>query len=257
MVSLGSIHKQKKMSTEKKPWRDKIKEYRPEKEYADDDSYGEAASEMIDELSEYKNQNSEANRKLVEMLEAEPAVADFLADIIKGASIPVALSRNFDMESLTPQEGEPDYEEWDKSKQERISNHETRRKSEQELTANKVESSKAFEAFKAKRNWTDEQLDEFVDKIDAILGDIYKGKVTVEFLESIEVAMNHDSELEATKQAALIEGKNMAIEPKKNIKPKGDGLPKLGSVGDMPEEDKKTPDIFDRAAKRSKERARF
>lgn len=245
------------MPTETKSWRDKIKAYQPDREYADDDSYGEAASEMIEDLTSKSQVSSEANRKLVELLEAEPAVADFLADILKGASLPVALARNFDMNDLTPQEGEPDFDEWEKSRQDRIGQHENRRKTEEELTANKVESSKAFDAFKAARNWSEEQLDEFIDKVDAILGDIYKGKVTVEFLESIEVAMNHTAELEATKQAALTEGKNMAIEPKKNMKPKGDGLPKLGSVGDMPETEVKAPTIFDRAAERSKQRARF
>lgn len=245
-------------------WKDRIKSHYPDREFADDDAYGNAAGDLIDKLKDEngnltKEQERIAggNKKLLEIMQEVPGVADFLADLFSGASLPVALSRNFDMEEFTPQEGEPDYEEWDKARNERQSKKEERAKLDEELTANKVESSKAFEAYQAEKGLSDEEMDAFVEKIDTFLGDIYKGKVTRDFLDAVYKATSYESDLEATRNAALVEGKNTAIEAKKTQLPKGDGLPKLGTTGEMPEKPVKEPDIFDRVVKNSESRNRF
>lgn len=245
-------------------WRDKVKGHFEGKEFEDDDSLGAAASELIEQLKgensqlgEYKSKNDEANRKLIEILESEPSVADFLADIIKGASLPQALARNFDMEDFTPQDGEPDYDAWDQARNERSAKLAERKKTDEELTANKVESSKAFDQFRESKGLSEEELDTFVDKIDSFLGDIYKGKVTGEFLEAIFKATAFDTEVEAARNAGLVEGKNMAIEPKKVQAPKGDGLPRVTATGEMPEKPVKEATIFDRVSEKNKQRNRF
>ena len=247
-----------------KTWRDRIKNHYPNQEFADDDAYGNAAGDLIDKLKDENGNLTQeqeriagGNKKLLEIMQEVPGVADFLADLFMGASLPVALARNFNMEDFTPQEGEPDYEAWDKAKSERSAKLSERQKLDEELTANKVESSKAFNDYQTEKGLSDEEMDAFVDKIDTFLGDIYKGKVTRDFLDAVYKATAYDTDLAATRTAALVEGKNTAIEAKKAELPKGDGLPKLGATGEMPEKPVKEPDIFDRVQKNYEKRNRL
>lgn len=227
----------------KPTWRDNIKGRFPDREFADDEAYGSAADELIQSLStenaDYKgrdNKVTEANKKLVEIMEADTRIADFLADIMKGASPEIAIARNFDLEAMTPQEGEPDYEAWKTELDARKSRKEEAGKLEEEVIANKIESSKVYDDFILAKGLTPEQDDAFIDKIEAFLVDINRGKVTTDFLEAMYKATNYESDInsvkqeaEASRKAAIIEGKNSAIEEKKVIRPKGDGLPNIGS----------------------------
>lgn len=214
-------------------WQKRVKEHYADREFANDDELNAAAEEMIDELSNYQKAGKEANAKLIEVFEAEPEVAAFMADVMKGASIPVALARNFDLENITPAEGEPDYGEWEAAAQERRKAAEGRAKLQEELTSNKVESSKAFEAFEKEKGLSESEADDFLDKIEAYLGDIYKGRVTKEFLDAMYKATDYESALSKARTEAELKARNSKVEAEKKnyAKPKGDGLPQVQSTG--------------------------
>ena len=95
-----------------KPWQERVKSSFPDREFAGDEDYDAAAEELIADLSGKTETINKANAKLREVLLSSPETAEFLAMLIEGASVPEALARCFDMDSITPQEGEPDYEKW-------------------------------------------------------------------------------------------------------------------------------------------------
>lgn len=227
-------------------WQTRVKDYYKDREFADDSELSTAAEEMIDELMDYQRAGKEANAKLIEVFQSEPEVAAFMADVMKGASIPVALARNFDLDSITPTEGEPDYGEWEAAASERRKSAEGKAKYQEELTANKVESSKAFAAFEQEKGMTESEADAFIDTVERFLGDLYKGRVTKEFLEAMYKATDYDSALTKARDEAALNAKNekVNLEKKKYSKPKGDGLPEVQNTGGMAETPKQPKPRF-------------
>jgi hypothetical protein len=214
-------------------WHKRVKDYYKDREFKSDDDLSSAAEEMIDELMDYRNKGQEANAKLIEVFDSEPAIADFIAEVMKGAPVEVALARNFDLESLKPMEGEPDYAVWEEAKNDRIKRLDDQRKFEQELTTNQVESSKAFKSFIEENGLSEEEADGLLDEIDNVLKDIYRGYVSKDFLSMMQKATGYDEKIAKAREEAKLKAKNDAVklEKKKYEKRKGDGLPKVSSTG--------------------------
>lgn len=184
-----------------------------------------ALENALVDLLDYRTKGRQANALLIEVFEAHPDVAGFMGDIIKGSSIPLALARNFDLDTLTPDEEDPDYGKW--------ADQATKRKEAlAQLTANKVESSKAFDDFEKLKGFTPEQTEAFIGVVDNFLTDIYSGKVTPDFLEAMYKAVNYETTVNEAASAAALQAKNekIALEKKRYDAPSGDGLPDLSST---------------------------
>lgn len=226
-------------------WHNQVREYFSDKELSDEE-IDESAESMISELMDYQRTGREANAKLIEIFEAEPEIASFMSDLMKGASIPVAIARNFDLDGISPQEGEPDYGEWEAAAQSRRNKAKESIKYQEELTANKVESSKAFSDFEEEKGMSEEEADAFIDKVEGFLADIYRGRVSKEFLDAMYKATDYETALTNTRKEAELKGKNANVElQKKNYsKPKGDGLPEVKATGGATDTPKKVKPRF-------------
>jgi hypothetical protein len=230
-------------------WKKRVKEYYKDREFESDEDISAAAEEMIDDLLDYKTKGQEANAKLVEIFESEPAIAEFMADVMKGASPEVAIARNFDLDALTPMEGEPDYAAWEEARNNRKKRLEEQRKFEEELTANQVESSKAFEDFVNEHDLSEEEADGLLDEIDALLKDIYRGYVSKDFLNMMHKVTGYEEKLAKAREEGKLNAKNEAVKlEKKNYdkKQKGDGLPKVGNTGSPKDKPKRNLTRFER-----------
>lgn len=237
-------------------WQRKVKDYYSDREFEGDEDLSAAAEEMIDDLMDYKTKGQEANAKLVEVFEAEPAIAEFITDVMEGAAPEVAIARNFDIESLTPMEDEPDYGKWEEAKNQRKQRMEESRKFQEELTANQVESSKAFDAFVEENGLSEEEADGLLDEIDGLLKDIYRGFVSKDFLSMMHKATGYEDKLAKAREEAKLNAKNEEVKlaKKKYDKPKGDGLPKVNSSGAPTDKPKRTPSRFEQTLKKIEEK---
>lgn len=211
-------------------FRNRIKSAYPDDEFADDETYFQKASEQLDDLEQYRNNNMEANKALMEIFNAEPAVAELLKDMIEGASFREGVARNFSIEELTPAEGDPDREGWKKNSEAR-----TKRLNDNEL-ANKTRaendefSSKEIKEFATETGLEPDKAAEFLSKVGEALDEVYAGKISKSFLTSMWKALNHEDDVKNAAETARIAGRNEKIVTEKETKPKGDGMPILGST---------------------------
>jgi len=214
-------------------WKKRVKEYFKDREFQDDDEMSVAAEEMIDDLMDYKNKGQEASERLVALMESEPSVADLIADLMDGASLPEALAKNIDLDGITPMEDDPDYGKWEEAKNNRMEQVQAQKQFDEDLNGNKVESSKNFQAFAEEKDLGEEETTAFLDKVDQYLDDIYRGKVSKEFLDAMFKATGYDEALVQARQEASTQAKNEKVEAKKKEykKPKGDGLPEVSGTG--------------------------
>lgn len=218
-------------------WRKKVKDYYKDREFTSDGDIDTAAEELIDELMGDKEKSREANKRLIEVFQTYEPVAEFIADLMDDVPFPVALARHFDPEEFTPGEEDPDRAAWKEAADKRRSQKEERANFEKELTANKVESSKAFADFQSEMGMTDEESDAFIDKVDDFLKDLYRGKISKDFLSAMYKATDYDNALKSAREQAALSARNEKIElEKKNYtKPKGDGLPDVKTSGTQTE----------------------
>lgn len=246
---------QKKQITD---WREKVKNYYKDREFNSDDDLNVATSELLDDLIDYKTKGQEASEKLVSIFESEPAVADFMADLLNGASLPVALARNIDIDSIKPFEGDPDYAEWEKSKNERLEKIKKQKAFDDELAKNKAESVKIFNKFKEEKGLDDKQTEEFLSKVDTILADVYRGKVTSDFLNMMYKATGYEADIEKARKEGELKAKNEKIElqSKQYKNKKDDGLPEINSVSQPTEKPTVKKPRFLEALEKIEERQR-
>jgi hypothetical protein len=214
-------------------FRNRIKGAYPDQDFSDDEAFFQKASEELDNLSEYRHQNIEANKMLMSIFEAEPEIPEVLKDMAQGASFREAIARHFSPEELTPQEGEPDMEGWAKNASAREKKLAERDLREKQKAENTEISTKSIQEFAKETNLDEAQAEEFLNKVGEALDEVYDGKISKSFLQSMYRALNYEKDLETAKSTGQIAGRNEKIETKKQPKPAGDGLPVL-SGNDIP-----------------------
>jgi hypothetical protein len=211
-------------------FRSRIKNSHPDIDENDDESFYQKANEELDNLESYRNKNMEANEALVKIFDAEPQILEVIKDMVAGASFREALSRHFSPDELTPQEGDPDHEGWKKNSEARDKKRSDMEAYEKTKAENSEFSTKEIQAFAKENNLSDEDAEKFLNDVGSALDDIYQGKITKSFLNSMFKALNHEKDVKVAEATGEIKGKNEKIEVQKEQakKPKGDGLPALG-----------------------------
>lgn len=224
------------MAAEPKPKHslyDKIKAMHPEREFADDDEILSAAEERMSDHENYRSQNEEANKVISEALKAEPVLAMAIEDVYKGASLVVALAKYISPQDLEEAAKEAEPESYAEALKMREENRKAHTQFMDEVNANTAESQKVIEAWSAKRGLEPEAVTAFVDEVSSALSDLFKGKITEPFLDSMWEAKTKPEDLATVASEAEIKGRNAKIEEltAKDTEMKGDGLPALTSMG--------------------------
>lgn len=236
----------------------RFKEKFPDKKYEEnEDELWKDAHEEYSALNEYKNKNTEVNKRLMEILQSHPEIMHFIKDVDKGAPINVALARNFDLENIDPVDGDEDMEAWKKAKEERASKLAAKDEYIKNFDANTAASGKTLKKFIEANNLSEEQAESFLSKVEAIFSDAMDGKLEESTLTALYTAENHDQIVSDEKKKATIQAKNEKIKAeieKENAK-KGDGLPAItggGGALESPKEKQKPNDGFSNAIDNTK-----
>jgi hypothetical protein len=197
-------------------------------DFDSDDAFEEALIEHLDGLEEYQKRGQEVNAKLISVFESEPIIADIVNAVIKGASTREALALHFDPEDLAAIEGDPDYDGWKKNSEERTKKLQEKQAREAEYGENLNYSQAQIQEFAQENNLTDEAAEKFLNQLDDVLGDLYKGRVSKQFLSMMQKALNYESDVQGARETGEITGRNENIEAKKaSVKKSGDNLPDI------------------------------
>jgi len=215
------------------PFADRLKKSYPDREFASDDDINSALTEHLDGLEGYQSSTKELHAKLAEVLDAEPAIAAIIRDIAKGATFAEALSRNVDLDEITPMEGDPDYEMWGQNMESRKSAKAEKEAGMQAMQENLDMSAAEIRAFAEENGMANEDATKFLESVDQLVGDIVSGKLTKQTLSRLKKALDYDMDVQSAAQAGEVKGRNTKIDAvKASDKPiKGDGMPAITSTG--------------------------
>jgi hypothetical protein len=195
-----------------------------------------AAVNSIKELQEtlpILDKYRQVNEELKILFSSEPGLGMAILEFRDGADFATALARHIDLENIAPMEGEPNKEAWDNARMERKSKYEAKQKGEREQEDNIQASIEALQQFQQEKGMADEDAQGFINYLMDMLGAAYSGRLTLDFINRMFMAMNYDSDLDKTKKEALeegeVRGRNMKInqmKEKQASKP-GTGLPDI------------------------------
>lgn len=239
-------------------WHEKVKAAYPDRNFETDEDWNSGLQERYSSLEDYERNGKEANKKLIAALEADPLLAELVGGAIEGIPALVTIAKHVDPEDLTAQDGDEHFEELTKAYQDRVAKRDESAKFDEEVIANKIESSKIFDQFAEQKGMSDEEKEEYIDFVETHLKNLFKGLVSLDYHEAMYTAKNHDKTVNDVAQKAALAEKNKKVETKKVEKaPSGDGLPKIGSTGDFKEKEGKKPGYFDRLEQNSRNKNNY
>lgn len=202
-----------------------------------EDRFADETAEMESELASYK----EANMTLQELVEMNPELGSFLVDLaVNKMPLSVAFARNMDMDSIMPQEGEPDMEAYKEAYKERLSQKEKRKKLDETILKNEQESLDRIDAFAVEKGLTEEQKQQLLDAIEQDISDILQKNITEKILNVYYKDMVFEEEVSAAQKAGEITGRNAVIEQQWSKPMEGDNIPDIkggSSIEDRPKKE--------------------
>lgn len=201
---------------------DRLRERYPDANPEDDAGWEELRKRYMDD--------TEATEKEIDdLISSDVDLARVLSDmLVNKQPFRAALAKNIDVASLTPQEGDDDYEAWDKAYNERVAQNKQMVARQQEIDANEVESFDNIDKFCAEKGYDDKTKDAIVDYINEVFDAIVMKKITPELLERMDKARTYDSAVRDAELKGEVKGRNANIEAQRVEEmehEEGDGIP--------------------------------
>lgn len=209
-------------------WLERLRKRYPDRDFADEPSAKDEFYADYDRtIGEYDTLKGE-NVRILETLQENPEFAELFASIRDGMPLRVALARVIDFDAVRPQAGEPDYEDFNRSREEYKTRQremtERRKRIEENQAKSKVEIEEFFHSVGA----DDEEQTSFADFLQGIFDDVFEGKMGKTALKKLWQAYKYVEDVESARQAGEVAGRNAKIEAKRERSKATDGLPDAG-----------------------------
>lgn len=244
-IKAGEVAETEVTAPALRKYQEKIKgryaDFEPQKDEDWLDMMDKYAEETDGELSKYKG----ASDTISETMKADPAFGQLVYDVVVN-KIPLAaaIAKHFSQEDLIPQEGEPDYEEYSKQYSARKEKAEKMSAMEKEIEQNEQATLASIDSFCESKGYSDEQKTNLIDSINEFFNNLLMKKIEESMLDYFHKMLNYDTDMQATAEAARIEGRNEAIEVKKGkdqAAVSGDGVPQISGGSDTQPQQMKQP----------------
>jgi hypothetical protein len=211
-----------------------LREAYPDEDLSDPGRVNEIIGELVGSKKDLKAER-EANEKLYDLFENSPEMVSIVRRMDQGDDIITAIASTVQIPEAIEEMKENDPEKYKKflkaqaqreNRQERA--QEKQEEFEQEFQENQEASQSNIDQFKNDQNMDDQTAEKFLGEINDHFSNIVKGKVSMDFLNLMQKALNYEQDVEKAKEQGKVEGRNAKITAEKNKK-KGDGLPNINS----------------------------
>jgi len=216
-----------------------IVEFMPDADLTTPEAREAAIGQLLSRLTNIHN-------SLRDVVEDEPEFGMVLDDILKGSPVAAAFARHYGPETFSePGEGDPDYEEYGKYKQERTKKRQEKEKRRKSLKQNEEVSMQEIDSYMQEKGLTPEQAQDFFAQADEFFTDIFDGKITKNHLAMLEKAFGYDTAVKEAEETGKVAGRNEKIIEEKVKKPATSGLPEINEGGTPQPTAKKRTGLLD------------
>ena len=201
--------------------------------------------EMYAWIHEQLLQMSDTDGVVGEILAEYPELYAVIQDLQEGKPLEVALAANIDIDSLKPLEGEEMYADYEAARNARKERKAKVDEYRATVEKNWEDSNKVIHDFFTEIAFDEEQTNEFLAKMDEMLGNYVNGIVTREFLDVFYRAMNYEQAMESAREAGAIDAKNARIDAERErAEAETDGMPTGGSAIEVTMVEEEPDDLF-------------
>lgn len=218
----------------------------------------ETDEEMYAWIHEQLLQMSDTDGVVGEILAEYPELYAVIQDLQEGKPLEVALAANIDIDSLKPLEGEEMYADYEAARNARKERKAKVDEYRATVEKNWEDSNKVIHDFFTEIAFDEEQTNEFLAKMDEMLGNYVNGIVTREFLDVFYRAMNYEQAMESAREAGAIDAKNARIDAERErAEAETDGLPTGGSAIEVTMVEEEPDDLFAEIGRNSRRRKMY
>ena len=232
----GEGGEQKQEKTPQEVIFERVRTNRPDAKYDEDEQeiYRQLAS-MLDEAEEGNGKYKGLTEKLMRRYKDNPEEVAALLAYMEGKPLIEAIVENMGEEALTMKEGDEGYEDYKKAVEKRKSDREGYVKTMEEIKNNMDTSVSAYSEWAKEKGIPEDQLSSVWEAMSADLTKMSRGILDKDIFDRYYKAENYDADVEGAKAQGEANGKNAAIEAKKE-QMKGSGLPGMASTTAKKEE---------------------
>jgi hypothetical protein len=141
-----------------------------------------------------------------------------------------ALAHNVDLEEIMPIEGEPDYEEFAKNKEERKAKKAADKEREDLLRTNAEKSAEEILDYLGKKGWTEEQKDNFDKWFNDLVARLSENRLGKDEMDIFVKGYEYDEAVARAEENGKVAGRNEKIETKRKVQENVDELPEGGTT---------------------------
>ena len=186
----------------------------------------------------YMDENDANEKEINDLISSDVELAQILTDMmVNHLPFRAALARTIDVADLTPQQGDEDYEAWDKAYNERIAYNKQMVERQKEIEENADKSFENIDKFCEEKGYDEATKQSIIDFINSVFDAIVMKNISPELLEQLDKARTYDT---AVRDAALegeVKGRNANIEAQRAEEmeqEEGDGVPVPAATGGSP-----------------------
>ena len=197
-------------------YRQRLKSRYADAEPQSDAEWDDLAEKYMAEDEERLKIFDENAKVIDDILYSDKDLARVVAEMItNGTPFRAALAKFFDADSLTPKEGDEDYDYYQKSRDERIQQGKDLAKRIEERRANEEAAYSAIDAYCEKKAYDEVEKNALIDYINNYFAALAECKITEEMLQQFDNARNYDKDVAEAAEEAEIDARNEAIEARR------------------------------------------
>lgn len=229
---------------------ERLKGKYPDKQFADDEEIYGTINDDYDDYDNRIKHYEKDNKEFSDMMGLDPRMGQLMAGLMKGGDLVTGFVSLFGPEIADAYDDPEMMEKLAKANKEYLERVSKNKELEDEYTKNLEDSLQAIEKIKEERGYTDEQVDEGLEKLCQIGYDVIVGKFTPEALDFAFKGISHDADVEDAAHEAEVRGRNANIEERLKKRTKGDGIPVApgGRAGAVPTAPRRSLGALDRAS---------
>lgn len=219
----------------------------PDEDFSDKEKfYGKIVEDYVDgedRIAKYE----EDERRLSDMMMADPRAAQILVDMSNGADVATSLVRMFGNEIKDAIDDPDRLEEMAEANKEYVERVAKNKQYEEMYKENLEHTIADIDMVQREMGLSDEQVDKAMALLQSIVSDGVMGKFTPDNIKMALKAISHDEDVALAAEEGEVKGRNTRIEEKLRKSAKGDGMPTINSKNNNVAQAKRGSSIFDLA----------
>ena len=202
----------------------------PDRVFDNDDRFFDSLLEYEDNLRQRYDYLCQDQLKLADIFMSNPRMAEFIGDVLAGDDALAACVRHFGRDILECVGDERRLADLERENEEFTRRVRAGEQIQREMEENWQHSARAIARFKAHKGMSDEEFEDFLDRVHHVCEHVFMHDFTTAILELLFKGINYDLDLGNTERIAEIRGRNERILSERPPR-EGSPLPQLSGIG--------------------------